>query len=97
MCQWFLYQGEYFMTKNVANIAFEIPSPTFQVSASVSEILDVMDVIGFQDQGREKVAEVIHDKFQDLVTGHTGCIPPELFEYADTIMEVVTYLSKIST
>ena len=56
-----------------------------------------MDVIGFQDQGREKVAEVIQDKFQDLVQGHIDVIPPEFFEATDTIMTIVDYLSKIST
>jgi hypothetical protein len=71
----------------------EVGNPTI----TIENIVNAMDVIGFQDQGREKVAEVIQDKFQDLVQGNIDVIPPELFELTDTIMTIVDCLSKIST
>ena len=76
-----------------------MPSMTseMKVTISMEEIVSAMDIIGFQDQGREKVAEVIQDKFQELVLGHTDCIPPELFEYIGTISEIVGYLQQVST
>jgi hypothetical protein len=71
----------------------EVPNPTI----TIENIVNAMDVIGFQDQGREKVAEVIQEKFQDLIQGNLDVIPPEFFELSDIIMTVVDYLSKIPT
>lgn len=87
------------MVKNVGNISFEIPPVTFQGQGSVTikEVIDAMEVIGFQDQGKEKVAEFIQDKFQDLTLGTIDMIPSEFIEQADSIMSVVEYLVKIAT
>ena len=84
---------------NIAKISASMPSMTseMKVTISMEEIVNAMDVIGFQDQGREKVAEVIQDKFQELILGHTDCIPPELFKYVGTISEIVGYLQQVST
>ena len=71
----------------------EVPNPTI----TIENIVNAMDVIGFQDQRREKVAEVIQEKFQDLIQGNLDVIPPEFFELSDIIMTVVDYLSKIPT
>lgn len=82
---------------NEATIGFTIPPLKFSATASISEIIDAMDVIGFQDQGKEKVAEFIQEKFQDLMLGKVEVIPSEFIEYTDTIMTVIDYLSKIAT
>ena len=82
---------------NEATIGFTIPPLKFNGTASVSDIIDAMEVIGFQDQGKEKVAELIQEKFQDLILGNTEVIPSEFIEYTDTIMSVIDYLSKIAT
>ena len=82
---------------NEATIGFAIPPLQVSATASVSEIIDAMEVIGFQDQSKEKVAEVIQEKFQDLILGKTEVIPSEFIEYTDTIMAVIEYLSKIAT
>jgi hypothetical protein len=67
---------------------------TSEIKVSIEDIINAMDVVGFQDQGREKVAEVIQDKFQDLILGNIDSIPPELFDSIDRIMEIVGYLSQ---
>jgi hypothetical protein len=68
------------------------------VKASVTltreTIVNAMDVVGFQDQGRDKVIETIQDKFQELLLGNVDSIPVELIEYSDNIMSVVEYLAK---
>jgi hypothetical protein len=84
---------------NIANISTKMPSmeSEMNVAITIEEIVNAMDVIGFKDEGRDKVAEVVQDKFQELILGNTDCIPPELFEYVDTISEIVRYLLQAST
>ena len=82
---------------NKSTIGFTIPAPKISVAVSISEIIDAMEVIGFQDQGKEQVAEFIQKKFQDLMLGNTEVIPSEFIEYTETIMSVIEYLAKIAT
>mmetsp|Transcript_3153 Transcript_3153/g.3028 ORF Transcript_3153/g.3028 Transcript_3153/m.3028 type:complete len:87 (+) Transcript_3153:371-631(+) len=67
------------------------------VNFSVEQIIDAMKVVGFQDQGKEKVIELIQDKYQDLILGNLEVIPTEWVEQADIIMSIVEHLSKIPT
>ncbi len=67
------------------------------VTFSVEQIIDAMKVVGFQDQGREKVIELIQDKYQDLILGNLEVIPTEWVEQADLIMSIVDHLRKIAT
>jgi hypothetical protein len=67
------------------------------VNFSVEQIIDAMKVVGFQDQGKEKVIELIQDKYQDLILGNLEVIPTEWIEHADLIMSIVEQLSKIAT
>jgi hypothetical protein len=83
--------------QNSATCVSVLPSLNSELKISVEDIINAMEVVGFQDQGREKVAEVIQDKFQELTLGNVDCIPPELFEYTDVIMGVIGYLSQVST
>ncbi len=85
------------MSGNTSSVSITMPSLKFQAAVTISEVIDAMEVIGFQDQGKEKVAEFIQDKFQDLLLGKTDLIPSEFIEYADTIITVVEHLSKIAT
>lgn len=85
------------MAGNIAEISEQGPSFTEQVKISVAQVIDAMDVIGFQDQGKEKVAELIQDKFNELFLGNIDVIPNEWSEQVDIIMSVVEYLIKTAT
>jgi len=67
------------------------------VTIGVADIVDAMEVIGFQDQGKKKVIELIKDNFNELANGNTDIIPAELFDLTEQIIEVVDYLAEIFT
>jgi len=75
-----------------ANFNYEGVKAT--VTLTRENIVNAMDVVGFQDQGREKVIETIQDKFQDLLVGKIDSIPVELIDYSESILSVVEYLAK---
>jgi hypothetical protein len=76
-----------------ANMSYQAQSATITLTSE--NITNAMDVVGFQDQGREKIIELIQDKFQDLVLGRAEAVPTEFIESAESIMDIVNHLSKI--
>jgi len=70
-------KGVLIMAGNTASISEQGPSFKEQatVAITVAEVIDAMEVIGFQDQGKEEVAGLIKDKFHELVLGNIDVIP----------------------
>jgi hypothetical protein len=73
----------------------EALNPT--ITFGTEDVVNAMEVVGFQDQGRDKVIEIIKDKFQELLQGNTDVIPSELYELTGQIMEVVQQLASTFT
>ncbi|MBA6302352.1 hypothetical protein [Colwellia sp. MB02u-14] len=73
----------------------EALNPT--ITFGTEDVINAMEVVGFQDQGRDKVIEIIKDKFQELLQGNTDVIPSELYELTGQIMEVVQQLASTFT
>jgi len=77
------------------NMSYQAQPATITLTSE--DIINAMEVVGFQDQGREKVIELIQDKFQELVLSKAEAIPTEFIENAESIMDIVNHLSKIFT
>jgi hypothetical protein len=68
-----------------------------EVNLTVNQIIEAMEIVGFQDQGKEKAIELIQEKFVELLKGNLDIIPSELIEQTESIISVVEYLRKIVT
>jgi hypothetical protein len=83
------------MVKNAGSIAYTIPPLNVQATASVTDVINAMEVIGFRDEGKEEVAKLISEKFHDLVTGNIDVIPQDFIEYQEVILTIVDYLKNV--
>jgi hypothetical protein len=71
----------------------EAINPT--ITLGVEDVVNAMNVVGFQDEGRRRVIKVIREQFEELLQGNTDVIPYDLFELTGQIMEVVQQLASI--
>jgi len=62
------------------------------VTVTIAEVIDAMEVVGFKDQGKEEVADLIKEKFHELVFGNFDVIPEEMSDQIEIIKLVVEYL-----